>query len=466
MNERQPVPADADDFRWQAFFQRSTDPLFLLNRQRRLLFVNRAWEALTGLSAAQARGLICRKQQPAAPSDSLEVVLEHALCPPPEVLRGAVGRTRRLLPASALKANAPRWWDVEFLPLREGDSARGILGRITPVAVESPPDAARLPEKLVALRERVAARHGMGLLEGETPPMRRLAEQVRLAASLTTPALLVGEAGSGKTSVARVIHYQSGQREKAFLALDCARLPPAAVAELLFVNGSAVHRQVAGTIYLHEPQQLPRDLQQDCVSLPASADSPRLLAGMCDDPDEEVRSGRLLPEFWCALSAFVVRVPPLRERRADLPLLVERFLSRTAPLTETPVTELTAAAWELLHGYSWPGNLHELYSVLSSACIAAGNRRLDAEHLPAPVRLAQRLADTPGPAADHPLPLDALLKETERRLIVLALQRARGKKRRAAELLGVPRQRLLRRMEVLGLIEGEPLTELELEEDE
>src|SRR5262249_33436022 len=88
---RPPAPPQlpGGSFRWQAFFQKSSDPLFLLNRNRRLLFVNRAWETLVGLSGAAARGLVCRRTRPAGPQDSLEDMLGHALCPPPEVLQGA-----------------------------------------------------------------------------------------------------------------------------------------------------------------------------------------------------------------------------------------------------------------------------------------------------------------------------------------------------------------------------------------
>ncbi len=465
MNERETAPTDPDDFRWQAFFQRSTDPLFLLNRQRRLLFVNRAWEALAGLPAAQARGLLCRKQQSAAPDDALEDVLAHALCPPPEVLRGAGGATRRLLPASLRRNEGPRWWDVEFFPLREGHTVRGILGRIQPVVDAAVLDAGPLPEKIVALRQRVASRYGMEWLSSEIPAMRRLAEQVRLVAVLRTPALIVGEAGSGKESVARIIHQHSDLREKAFVSLDCARLPAAAVADALLTNQATAHRRAAGTVYLHEPQCLPRDLQQDVVHLLGTADAPRLLAGCCSDPDKEVQTGRLLPELWCVLSVLVLRVPPLRERLADLPLLVERFLLRAAPLAEAPVTEVTPAAWELLRGHTWPGNLRELYDVLASASITAKGP-IDTANLPASLRLTQRLAEVPAHVDERPLPLDALLEQTERRLIQLALRRTRGNKRRAAELLAVSRPRLTRRMEVLGLIVSEPLAELELEEDE
>jgi len=463
MNQREPAPADADDFRWQALFQRSTDPVFVLSRRRRVLFVNRAWEALTGVPLAQARGLICRRQRPAAPGDPAEEILAHALCPPPQVLNGVTAAVWRLLPASPQTGGVPRWWDVEFVPLREGDAVCGVLGRVTPLLPAAAPSAPP-PELLFALRQRAADRWAMEWLASEVPTMRRLAEQVRLAASVRSPALLVGEAGSGKESAARLIHYHGQWRERAFVALDCARLPAAAVAELLFRPETEAHRRTIGTVYLHEPQQLPPRLQREFVALLTAGGAPRMLAGICN-PSEQTTQ-RLQPELSCALSILVLRVPPLRERRADLPQLVERFLRRAAPLAEAPSAGLTPAAWELLRAYQWPGNLSELYATLVSARAAAGAGPIDAVHFPGALRSPHRRPDEPAREAERPLPLDQLLEEAERRLIQLALKRAKGKKARAAELLGVWRPRLLRRMIALGLAEAEPLVELELDEDE
>src|SRR4051794_31165659 len=108
-----PAPSRPADFRWQALFQRTRDPLFSLNRRGRILFVNQAWEALTGVSAARAGGLACTRRKPAEPGPP-EEVLTHLLCPPPEVHQGRPGRARRLVPGAA---PARRWWDVEFFPL-------------------------------------------------------------------------------------------------------------------------------------------------------------------------------------------------------------------------------------------------------------------------------------------------------------------------------------------------------------
>lgn len=449
MNEPVPHPdAEArtpDRFRWQALFQRSTDALFLLDRQRRLRFVNRAWETLTGLAAADVRLLSCKRQQPAGAGDALPDVLAHALCPPPEVLRGEAGRTRRRLPSG--DGRGWRWWDVEFLPLRTHGRTDGLLGRILPVAEEATPAAPPLPEKLINLRERVVRRYDLALLDSDVPALRRLAEQVRLAAGVSVPVLLTGEAGTGKETLARVVHYRGTGRERPLAAVDCARLPADAVAAILFgERGPTPGRPAA--VYLREPGRLPRDLQLRLCGLIASGSGPRVLAGCRAAPAEEVRAGRFLAELYAAFP-LVLELPPLRERTADLPALVQQALDRAGEEGAAKVNGLTPAARELVRDYPWPGNLRELFEAIAAARRHAGGPLVDVADLPAPMRL--RHAAGPAAAPERPLPLDALLEQTERRLIELALRRAKGHRGRAAEMLGIWRARLLRRIVALGL---------------
>ncbi len=443
-------------FRWQAFFGRTADPVFVLDRRRRLLFVNAAWENLTGIPAGDAHRLVCRRPRPAGPGDPPHAVVEHALTPPPEVRQGATMRVRRPPPGPA---PAGRWWDVDFLPLRTtGEKAAVfILGRITPSAAEEAVPAAPLPERLVALRERRTQRFGPELLSDTSPALRRLAEQVRLAGRTTVPVLLVGEPGVGKRTLARLIHYQGRRREQPFVVLECERLPSAALADVLFGGGPAL-----GAIYLHEPSRLPRDLQlRLCELVHAATDAdpgasaPRILAGCGVDPAEEVRAGRLLDELNSALAILTLYVPPLRERRADLPALVDRLLQRGNAEGGPPIHGLSADAWEAVREYAWPGNLRELYAVLSSARRCARTDRIGAADLPAAFKLLRRMEETPGRRPERPLPLDALLEEAERRLIDMALRRARGKKYRAAEILEIWRTRLIRRMKALGVGDAE-----------
>jgi transcriptional regulator with AAA-type ATPase domain len=444
----EPAPSDSHDFRWQALFQRSTEPLFVLNRRRRILFVNRAWETLTRLPATEARGLVCVRRAPAV-SDPWDVVIRALCCPPPEVSKGKPGRSRRLIPG--VKTGG-RWWDFEFFPLHDDKGLLCILGKITVVAGGEPADAPPLPEKLVALRESVRRRYGLDQLAGSLPALQRVVQQVLLASQSHMPVLIQGEPGTGKSWVARTIHYQGVTAEAPFIALDCGRLPSVALAAVIF--GDRELQGTQGTLYLREPSRLPREGQARLCDLLGEADAgPRVVAGCSLEPGEEMRSGRLLEQLHCALSTLVIALPPLRERQADLPTLVDRLLERASTGSERKIQGLTAEAWELVRAYPWPGNLRELYAVLQAACRRAPQDQIDVSHFPARLRLAVRMEAAPTAAPEMALPLDKLLEEAERRLIVLALRKAQGNRSRAAELLSIWRPRLLRRMEALGIRE-------------
>jgi transcriptional regulator with PAS, ATPase and Fis domain len=449
----------AKHFRWQALFQRCAEPLFVLDRRRRLLFVNRAWETLTGMAKEQAHLLVCRRTQPISAEAPAEEIVAHALTPPREVLRGGNGRLRRQLPG---REGESRWWEIEFFPLLQEGPQGGylILGRIRPVPNVEPAGEPRSFENLVPLRQRRRERFTLDAWDSSLPALRRLGEQVRLASQATTPVLLVGEAGAGKQTLARTIHYLSPRGDCACAVLDCQHLPPPALSNLLFRERN-LSRDGVAAVYLREPASLPRDVQLLlCERLRHGSDPgwPRLLAGCSTPPAQAVRSGQMLEELACALGVLVLDVPPLRERRADLPALVERLLPRACVGRDARVTSLSADAWTVLRAYSWPGNVRELYNVLRAACPRAGGEQLRAADLPAELRrTVEREENRPRPLPDA-LPLEQLLEEAERRLIQLALQRAHGKKAVAARLLSIPRPRLWRRMLKLGIVdpEGEP----------
>lgn len=153
----------------------------------------------------------------------------------------------------------------------------------------------------------------------------------------------------------------------------------------------------------------------------------------------------MLEPLHCTVSTLVISLPPLRERLADLPRLAERLLAQS----EMPRQQLSATALQACQAYAWPGNLRELRDVLEGVRQRAKSDRIEATDLPLKVRLAAGLEPPPAPV--RPLDLDKILAEVERRLIGLALRKARGNKSRAAELLSVWRPRLLRRLEALGL---------------
>lgn len=427
----------SDTFRWQGFFQKAEQPVLLLNRQRRVLFVNRAWEACTGLTLAEVKGRACRRRSSTASLERDEAILA-ACAPPADALAGRPCKVRRRVPQSA------NWWEIQFLPLMGSAGLLGILGSIHVLVApkETPP---AVPERLMALRDRHAARHRLDDLEPHSPAMERLLEQARLAAQTRIAITIVGEPGAGKQWLARAIHNLGDRRQRNFACLDAERIPPALLADLLF--DPIAQRQAIGTIYLREPSYLPREWQARLVEVLQRApgpDEPRYIVSHHSDPRREVQAGRLLEELHCAASAVTIVVPPLRERLADLPRLIDVFLKRSHELQVHAVNDIGSEAGNVLRTHPWPGNLRELQDVLTEACRHTKSERIELADLPFYLKQSTL-------PAERRLPLDTLLEQVERRLIELALKLTQGNQTRAAELLDIWRPRLMRRMEKFGL---------------
>jgi DNA-binding NtrC family response regulator len=458
MNDTSPAPAGGSpdnsrpnsEFRWQAFFQRTNEPLFLLNRQRRILFVNRAWEELTSIPAAQARGLACTRRQSseAGPWPALA----RALSPPREVLQGQSAVVRRIISEPAGR----RIWDIDFFPLQDAPGLLLVVGKITPVAMEEAAAIINLPEKLIARRRQLEERFRHDLWDCSSPVLRRVSEQICLASQTQAPVLIVGGSGAGKRHLARTIHHQGLQREKSFAAIACAGLPEPALKAAMFGETGLLRQHGIGTVYLAEPARLPRDLQTRLTDFLAEGgdDSPRLIAGCRISPEEEVKAGRLSDELLCALGTLVISVPLLRDRVTEISELTNRILEGLRG-EDGSIPKLTPLALELLQTYSWPGNWRELRQVIARARSHCKDNRIDDADLASYLRLAVKMDQGSSTEAERHLPLDSLLEQAERRLIQHALKLAGGNKTRAAEILSIWRPRLLRRMEALGIKDPE-----------
>lgn len=409
-------PRGGGSFGWRAFFQQSATPVFVLGKAKRLRYANPAWEKLTGSKLADALGLVCTAKRTATP-------LQAALAPTPEALAGRADRARRAAPPNR---SGPPWWDITFAPLRGDDGALyGVVGFVTVVGEPVPAAARRVPASVAALRTDHAHHFGAELLAGDSLGSARLVAQARLAGELAAPVWIVGEPGSGKETVARVVHTLSAQRDRAFVALDCAGLQPYLIESLLFGHGGLGDSDRVGTVYLKEPAALPRDLQQKLADHFTDG-STRLVCGSHRTAQEAVAAGALVPVYQTALSAFEVRVPPLRERIDDLPRLAARLV---------PERTIDPAALVVLRACAWPGNVRELADVLTGA---AGTGPILRDHLPLELRLKSETPRT----KPKPLDLRAVLDAVEKRLIQLALRRADGHQGRAADLLGIYRATL------------------------
>lgn len=424
-----------DLFRWQAWFQRSDEPIYLLNRSRRLLFANRAWEKATGLLLKEVRGRPCRRRSRSVLTDKTEAILA-ALSPTPEAIQGTPCQVRRLLPTIARES---RWVELAFLPISAGEKLLGTIGLVKVLPQPAVPSAQPMPEKWLTLRDRL--RRAISDWESDVPAMLRVIEQFRLASTQPgLPITLVGPRGAGKLHAARSIHQLSERRQHFFACLDCDRLPPRAATEALF---SFLRANLPPVILLKEPSNLPREVQATLLETMESENAAWIMAAFRDDPLEQVRAGKLLEELHYRLSTLVIRLPSLAERRTDLPRLANGFLHQTASLLSKKPPTLALEAMQVLSHHSWPGNLHELKQVLWMAD-EQSRGVIEARHLP--------LYLTTAPTrSGRTLPLDEILEKVERRLLETALRLCQGHKQKASEMLGIWKARLLRRMEALGL---------------
>lgn len=325
-----------------------------------------------------------------------------------------------------------------------------------------------------SLPRRAAARKNRALdgavpveFVGSSAPMLALYRLIERTAAAPHPVLITGESGAGKELVARAIHRLSGR--EAFVAVNCGALPETLMESELFghergaFTGADRSRdglfQVAhrGTILLDEIADLPLALQPKLLrvleesevrrvgSATARAVDVRVLAATNRDLEAEVRTGRFRDDLFWRLSVLNAVVPPLRERTGDIPLLVEHFLSRsgTPGVAGPPPVGFSADALAAMARYPWPGNVRELRNtVLGAATLATGDR-IGLDELPARVRDASRVAPLLATARQRRLSL----AELELLYIRQVLEEAGGNKSKAAEILGLDRKTLHRKLD-------------------
>ncbi len=377
--------------------------------------------------------------------------------------------------------------------------------------VEKPASAERLfpvldrAEQHVRARRHAAAEPRGGELRelGQTPllgtsaamlPVRRAIEQVVQAKSTT--ALILGESGTGKELVARAIHHGSARRKARFVAINCAALSESLLEAELFgyekgaFTGAGSAGKVGlletaskGTVFLDEIGEMPvamqakllRVLQERSIRRVGGVeDIPidvRVVASTNRDLEKEVREGRFRLDLFYRLNVMPIRMPPLRERAADIPLLADYFLSDFAREFEKPFGGFSSSALEALAAYPFPGNVRELRNLVEHAAIVAPGPTIEREHLMLSERAPERPPEpgpgpTPGPPPERPadapaaggftirLP-DLRLDTAERELILHVLKRVGGNRSQAAELLGINRSTLYAKLKRSGVREKE-----------
>jgi DNA-binding NtrC family response regulator len=312
------------------------------------------------------------------------------------------------------------------------------------------------------LREQLRTRPGFGGLIGLSPKMQRVYRLIEKVSQHTYPVLVLGESGTGKELVARSIHFSGLRRNKPFVPVDCSGLVPTLIESELFgyvkgaFTGAQHNRQglmeVAnnGTLFLDEIGDLPVDLQakllralQEKEIRPVGSTervpiAVRVIAATNRDLEAAVRQGGFRQDLYFRLNVVQIKLPPLRERKGDIPLLVNSFLEKFSGPDDKTRT-ISEDAMARLMAYDWPGNVRELENAVERAIALGSGPILHVGDLPSNLQYGtgERL-----PQNDELLPLE----ELERRAILRALRESGGDKLAAARLLGIGKTTLYRKL--------------------
>jgi DNA-binding NtrC family response regulator len=409
-----------------------------------VLGVPSAEDALARFSDYHPSVLIADVELPGMDGLSLLERLGDDLASVPAIIITGKGSEERAV--AAIEAGA--FWYIEK-PLK-GAVLRALLNRALGKAHDQ--------QQVAALRRQLREAGRIGDLVGAAKPMQEVMRLVEQVAPSSASVLITGETGSGKEILARTLHQLSPRTDRPFVAINCSAIPESLMESEIFghergaFTGAAERRigcfELAdgGTLLLDEIGEMPAPTQAKLLRvledrkvrrLGSKVETPvdvRVLAATNKDPEHAVAHGHLRQDLYFRLNVFHIHLPALRDRKEDLPLLVERMLRDLNAKHSRQVRGVNAEVSELFQSYAWPGNVRELRNVLERAVIVCDRDLVGRSHLPAD--FGRTHATTSSELSSLRFPLGTTVDAMERELIVQTLA-ATNNKTRAAELLGI-----------------------------
>ena len=334
------------------------------------------------------------------------------------------------------------------------------------LVVEKAVRDALLRREVQQLRRAVREDYSFHQILGKSKPMREVFDLIRRVADSQTNVLITGESGTGKELAAKAIHFNSDRRSGPFVPINCAAIPEALLESELFGHMKGAFTDAkgdkrglfeeahGGTLFLDEISELPVMLQAKLLraiqekeirrvgSTKSIAVDVRIIAATNLALAEEVRAKRFREDLYYRLNVIEIRMPPLRERREDILLLVDAFLKKCAEASKKAVKGIGESALALLMDYPWPGNVRELENVIERAVTLTRGEQVTPEDLPPAIHGSRGDRKVIDDAADRTLPLE----DVEKEYILRILDKTGGNKYQAAQILGIDRKTLYRKL--------------------
>ena len=339
------------------------------------------------------------------------------------------------------------------------------------ILIEKALELYHLREENLTLKERLGDRFDFSKIIGKSRKMRELFDTLSLVAPTDATILILGESGTGKELVANAIHHNSLRKSQPFIKISCSALPETLLESELFghergaFTGAIARRegrfQLAhrGTIFLDEVGEMSPTTQMKLLrvlqekefeplgSVQTLKVDVRVIAATNKDLTQEVKEGRFREDLFYRLNVVPISLPPLRERKEDIPALAQHFFEVYRDKNQKGVKDISNKTMDLLNRYDWPGNIRELENCLERAVIMARGEVIAPADLPPHIQILSRKEE--GQAIDFPSGIS--LNEVERALILKTLEETGGNRSRAAEILGINRRTLLNKLKEYGM---------------
>ncbi|MCF8074925.1 MAG: sigma 54-interacting transcriptional regulator [Desulfotignum sp.] len=450
---------------WKKIVNTINDGLMFIGPDGRILMVNKAFEALTGYESRQAMGMPCTMLGCDACERFMQTRQNSTWCKLFEPGQQDMKKCRCLI----------RCRDGSFLQVLknasvlrdENQAVMGVVETLTDIS-----ELAKLDEKVHYLSRHCGREDDFHGIVGRSQPMHQVFEMIKKASESTAPVIILGESGTGKELVANAIHLCGTRKNGPFVQLNCAALNESVLESELFghVKGaftgaftSRIGRFEAanhGDIFLDEIGDIPISLQTKLLRVLESGQfervgdiSPvrtdvRIITATNKNLENLIQQDRFRQDLFFRINVIPIHLPPLRERKQDIPLLVNTFLQRLNEKTGKAIQGLDNPTMALFMDYAWPGNVRELKNAMEYAFVVADQATIGRHHLPRHLGVGNPAAQPSDAVGDRE---DLPGKNDEKTALIQALKQTRGNQTQAARLLNISRVTVWNRMKKYGI---------------